>query len=91
MIEVSSIVKLLVIMTGLKMVVEKWEPPFQKSVQALILLALGAFTGCFLTPSKEGFITGLIAGTISFWGSGIFAEIKELKEGIQNIKNEERK
>ena len=86
MIELRSIIELLVIMVGIKFILEKWEPPIRVSYQALIMLILGGASGWFINASKEGFITGLIGGTVAFWGRGIFAEIKEIQEGNEEGK-----
>lgn len=86
MIEVSNIINLLVIMVGIKMILEKWEPPFQKSIQALIMLVVGGCAGWFIHPTKEGLITGLIGGTVAYWGRGIFAQIKDIQEGTQDLR-----
>lgn len=84
MIEIKLIIELLVIMIGIKMILEKWEPPIPISFQALLMLIIGGSGGWFINPSKEGFVTGLIGGTIAYWGRGIFAEIKEIQDGNEN-------
>ncbi|MEG2365067.1 MAG: hypothetical protein RSC26_16325 [Terrisporobacter sp.] len=88
MIEIRSIIELLVIMVGIKMILENWKPPVPTSYQALLMLVLGGAGGYFFNMSKEGFVTGLIGGTIAFWGRKIFAEIKELEEGSKEDANE---
>lgn len=85
MIEIQSIIELLTIMVGIKLILEKWEPPFQKSVQALIMLVVGGAGGWFINPTKDGLILGLIGGTVAYWGRNIFAEIQEIKEGSEEL------
>lgn len=86
MIEIKLIVELLAIMIGIKLILEKWEPPLKISYQAIIILLLGGVGGWFINPTKEGLITGLIGGTVAFWGRGIFAEIKEIQEGKEDLR-----
>lgn len=80
MIEVSSVVQLFLIMVGIKMILENWQPPVQKSLQALILLLVGGVGGYILNPTKEGVILGLVGGTVAFWGRDVFARMDEIKE-----------
>ncbi len=86
MIELKSIIELLAIMIGIKLILENWQPPLQKSYQALLMLAVGGFGGWFINPTKEGLITGLIGGTVAYWGRSIFAEIEEIKESSKGGK-----
>ncbi|MBU5289980.1 hypothetical protein AALJ34_17105 [Paraclostridium bifermentans] len=87
MIEIQSIIKLLTIMIGIKLILEKWEPPFQKSIQALIMLVIGGAGGWFIDSTKDGFLLGLIGGTVAYWGRNIFAEIKDIKDGSDDLRN----
>lgn len=81
MVDVQYVVELLAIMVGIKMILENYQPPVQKSVQAMIMLFIGGVGGYFLNPSKEGLIIGLVGGTVSFWGRDIFAKVDEIKGG----------
>lgn len=86
MIEIRSIIELLVVMIGIKMILENWKPPIPTSYQALLMLFVGGLGGYFFNMSKEGFVTGLIGGTIAFWGRKIFAEIEDLKDANEEGK-----
>lgn len=86
MIELQSIIELLSIMIGIKLILENWQPPLQKSYQALLMLVIGGLGGYFINTSKEGIITGLIGGTVAYWGRGIFAEIEDLKEANEEVR-----
>lgn len=68
---------------------ENWQPPLPISLQAIIMTILSGVVGVFMNPTKEGFVTGLLTGTIAFWGRGIFAEIEEIKDANNGIKKEE--
>lgn len=81
MIELQSIVELLAIMVGIKLILENYKPPIQKSVQALVMLFVGGAGGFLLNPTKEGLVTGLVGGTVAFWGRDIFAKVDEIKRG----------
>lgn len=86
MIEIKSIIELLIVMIGIKMILENWKPPVPVSYQALLMLVLGGIGGWFFNQTKEGLVTGLIGGTIAFWGRKIFAEIEDLKEANEEVK-----
>lgn len=81
MIEIKELINILIILLGLKLVLEKWQPPVQVSLQSLIVLVAGACLGWFLMPTKEGLVNGLIAGTLAMWGKQIFAGIRDLEDG----------
>ena len=78
--ELQEIIELLAIMIGVKLILENWRPPIQLSYQALVILIIGGVAGWFMNPTKEGFILGLVGGTIAFWGRKIFAEIKDIND-----------
>lgn len=88
MIEVSSIIQLLLIMLGIKLILENWQPPLQKSLQALVLLLIGGVGGFILNPSIEGAILGLVGGTVAFWGRDVFAKLDELEDVKKEIKSD---
>ena len=84
-IEIKSILEILIILIGVKLILENWQPPLPISYQAIIMAFFSAVVGLFINFSKEGFITGLIAGTVAFWGRKLFAEIEEIKDSGKDI------
>lgn len=79
-IEIQSVIELLLIMVGIKMILENYQPPLQKSVQAIIMLLVGGVGGFLINPTKEGLIIGLVGGTVAFWGRDVFAKVDEIKD-----------
>lgn len=80
MIEIKDMLNMLIIMTGIKFTLENWQPPIQKSLQAIICLIIGVGLGFFFDPTKNGIITGLVGGVVSFWGSALFATVKDITD-----------
>lgn len=77
MIEVKALVDLIVIMIGISLICSNWEPPIQKSLQALIVLVLGCLLGIIM---GKGLAVGLLAGTIAFWRGELISIVKDMKE-----------
>lgn len=86
LIEIKSIVEILIILVGVKLILENWQPPLPISHQAIIMTILSGVTGCFINPSKEGLVTGILTGTIAFWGRSVFAEIDEIRDANNDFK-----
>lgn len=79
-IELNLLFEVVFIALLVKLIVGQWTPPIQKSVQALLVCGIGSGTGIFLNPTKEGFVLGLIASAIAFYG-------KELTDGFRTTFN----
>lgn len=93
MIEIKDMLNMLIIMTGIKFTLENWQPPIQKSLQAIVCLILGVCLGVFVNPTKDGIVTGLMCGVISFWGSALFATVKDITDaskGYQYTNNNQK-
>lgn len=66
--ELNLLFEIIFVALLVKLVVGQWYPPVQKSVQALLVCGVGSATGCFLNPTKEGFVLGLVASAFAFYG-----------------------
>ena len=67
-IELNLLFEVVFVALLVKLVVGQWYPPVQKSIQALFVCGIGSITGCFLNPTREGFILGLVASAFAFYG-----------------------
>ncbi len=91
-IELKSIVEITLIVLTLKLIVARWKPPLQESVQALICIFLGTMIGCIANPTFEGVITGIIVSSFCFYGKDLLLEFKSVKKDLveNNIKIENK-
>lgn len=91
-ISVQTLIEMVVVVLILKLIVSRWQPPLQESLQAIICIVLGTTTGYFFNPTKEGFIIGIIASGVAFYGGDLFAEFRTIKEDIkEELKDEDMK
>lgn len=67
-VELNLLLEVLFISLLVKLVIGQWNPPVQKSLQAILVCLVGSGTGLFLNPTKEGFIVGLVASAFAFYG-----------------------
>ncbi len=76
MLQWASLIDLTVILIGITLICRYWEPPLQKSLQAVVVLVLGCLIGMLL---DKGVTTGLLAATIAFWQGELITNIKNIK------------
>ena len=82
MIEIKALIDLVLIMIGISLICSNWEPPIQKSLQAVIVLVLGCLLGVVL---GKGIAVGLLAGTIAFWRGDLISIVKDMKEESKDL------
>lgn len=82
MIQITALIDLVLIMIGISLICAYWEPPLQKSLQAVIVLVLGCLIGLLL---GKGIGTGLLAGTIAFWRGELISIVKDMKEESKDL------
>ena len=92
-IEIKSLLEIVIIVLTLKLIVSRWQPPLQESLQAIISICLGTLIGTMVNPTVEGFVSGIIASGIAFYGSDLLSEFRTIKEDIANndISRKQRK
>lgn len=88
-ISVRSLLEIFFIVLILKLIVVRWQPPLQQSMQAIICISLGTILGFGFYPSREGLITAILASGIAFYGGDIFSEFRSIKDDIKNEVNDE--
>lgn len=91
-IEIKSLLEIVIIVLTLKLIVSRWQPPLQESLQAIISIALGTAIGVIINPTVEGLISGIISSGIAFYGGDLLSEFRSIKEDIAdaNISNNKR-
>lgn len=83
-IELNLLFEVVFVAILVKLVVGQWYPPVQKSVQALLVCFFGSATGWFLNPTREGFILGVIASALAFYGKELVNSLTTVYEDIQS-------
>ena len=83
-IDLLSVIEIVFIVLTLKIILNRWHPPLQESLQSIIAICLGTLVGCFINPNKDGFILGIIISAISFYGKDILREFTSLKNDLKD-------
>ena len=63
-----------------KLILSDYEPPIQKSLQALVCVAVGALLSTLINPTVNGFMTGVICAGISFYGADYVNEVRKITD-----------
>lgn len=82
-IELQGLFEMVFIVTILKLIVIRWQPPLQESLQAILCITIGTGLGMIFYPTKQGLITGLIASGSAFYGGDLFAQFRSVKDDIE--------
>lgn len=86
-IEIKSLLEIVIIVLTLKLIVGRWKPPVQESLQAIICIALGTILGIVINPTVEGFVAGVISSGIAFYGGDLLSEFRSIKSEIVETDN----
>lgn len=81
-IEIKSLLEIVIIVLTLKLIVGRWQPPLQESLQAIISIALGTGIGLLMNPTIEGLISGIISSGIAFYGGDLLSEFRSIRQDI---------
>lgn len=84
-IELNLLFEVVFVALLVKLVVGQWYPPVQKSIQALLVCSVGSGTGWFLNPSREGFILGLVASSLAFYGRELVDALHTVYSDIEEV------
>ena len=84
-IELNLLFEVVFVALLVKLVVGQWYPPVQKSIQALLVCSVGSGTGWFLNPSREGFILGLLASSLAFYGRELVDALHTVYSDIEEV------
>lgn len=81
-ISIQEILELVIVVTTIKLIVSRYQPPVQESVQALICIAIGTGLALFVNPTAEGFVTGILGSGIAFYGADLLDAFKKVKDDL---------
>lgn len=84
-IELNLLFEVVFVALLVKLVVGQWYPPVQKSIQALLVCSVGSGIGWFLNPSREGFILGLVASSLAFYGRELVDALHTVYSDIEEV------
>ena len=84
-IEIKSLLEIVIIVLTLKLIVSRWQPPVQESLQAIICITLGTGLGILMNPAIEGLIAGIISSGIAFYGGDLLSEFRSIKEDVAEV------
>lgn len=63
-----------------KLILSDYQPPIQKSLQALACVLIGATLSTLLEPTVHGFMVGVICAGISFYGADYVNEVRKITD-----------
>ena len=81
-IEIKSLLEIVIIVLTLKLIVSRWQPPVQESLQAIVCITLGTGLGILMNPALEGLIAGIISSGIAFYGGDLLSEFRTIKSDL---------
>lgn len=94
-IDIRSVIEIVFIVLSLKLILSRWYPPVQESIQAIISIVLGSCIGYFINPTKDGIVLAIVVSCISFYGKDLIVEFTDLKNDLKdadiNIENKTRR
>lgn len=87
-IDLRELLDLVLVVLTIKLIVSRYKPPIQESLQAIICIAIGVIMSLVINPTVEGFITGVIGSGIAFYGGDLLKEFKNVKDEISDVDDE---
>lgn len=88
MIEVQDLLELIVVVTTIKLITSRYQPPIQESLQAVICIGIGTILALVINPTPDGFVTGIFASGLAFYGGDLVKAFKGVKENLEDIKDD---
>ena len=90
-IEIKSLLEIVIVVLTLKLIVSRWQPPLQESLQAIISICLGTAMALVMNPTVEGLVSGIISSGIAFYGGDLISEFTTIKDDIADANISEKK
>lgn len=83
-ISVKTLLEIVIVVATLKLIVGRWQPPLQESLQAILCIGIGTLIGFIFYPTKEGFITAVIGSGFAFYGKDLFVQFRAIKDELKS-------
>lgn len=90
-IEIKSLLEIVIVVLTLKLIVSRWQPPLQESLQAIISICLGTALALAMNPTTEGLVSGIISSGIAFYGGDLISEFTSIRQDIANANIDEKR
>ena len=81
-VDMMNLFEIVGVVITLKLIVSRWQPPIQESVQSVLCIIMGSVVGCFINPTREGLILGIVASAITFYGRAFFRAFTDLRADL---------
>lgn len=91
MIEIKSLIEIIMVTLIIKLIVTQWTPPIQRSMCAILSIALGTALGYIMQPNIEGLIAGVIGSGFAFYGGELLQAFKMVTKDLDDFKQDIRK
>lgn len=85
MIPIKGVLEIILVVLTVKLIVSRYKPPFQESIQALICIFVGTAIALVVDPSLSGFTTGIIGSGIAFYGKDLLGEFSNTKKEMDDF------
>ncbi|EOU2097084.1 hypothetical protein C0L75_02880 [Clostridium perfringens] len=85
LIDVQNILELIIVVTTIKLITSRYQPPIQESIQALICIGIGTVLSLVINFSTQGFITGVVGSGLAFYGKDLIQAFKSVESEIKNL------
>lgn len=86
MVEIKSLVDVIIITLVIKLITTQWTPPLQRSLCAIISIALGTLLGVLIDLSVEGLLAGIIGSGFAFYGGELIQAFKSVTDDAKELK-----
>lgn len=83
MVDVKDLLEIIIIVLTTKLVVGRYKPPIQESLQALVCIAVGMTIGLLVNPTRDGLMTAIMASGFAFYGKDLIGEFSSVKSQLQ--------
>lgn len=85
LIDVQNILELIIVVTTIKLITSRYQPPIQESIQALICIGIGTTLSLVINFSTQGFVTGVVGSGLAFYGKDLIQAFKSVESEIKNL------
>ncbi|WP_304427729.1 hypothetical protein [Romboutsia ilealis] len=83
-VNIMDVVEIVFIVLTLKLIIGRWHPPVQESLQSIFCIILGSAIGMFLNPTKDGLILAVITSSITFYGKDLLNAFTDLRTDLSD-------